>query len=189
MQSPGIVHVGLFGARTTRLQGGGRCTGQGIEQGRDGAPGVGVQWWIQTTSGLNGGHGVQPVLDKMHGWLPQKQDQVPPSTALGKAIAFALGQWPKLIRYLDHAQLTPDNNSCEQAIRPSVIGRRNWLFSGNPRGAAARALLYSLIETAKANRPEPFWYLRELFEKLPVAHTRADHLALLPTARPPLSPP
>ena len=49
---------------------------------------------------------VQPVLDKMYGWLRQKQDQVPPSTALGKAIAFALGQWPKLIRSLDHPQPT-----------------------------------------------------------------------------------
>ena len=131
----------------------------------------------------------QPVLDKMHGWLRQKQNQLPPSMALGKAIAFALGQWPKLIRYLDHAQLTPDNNSCEQAIRPFVIGRKNWLFSGSPRGAAASALLYSLIETAKANGCEPYSYLRELFEKLPLARTRADYLALLPTARPPPSPP
>ena len=54
-----------------------------------------------------------------------------PGSALGKAIAFALGQWPKLIRYLDHPQLTPDNNSCEQAIRPFVIGRKNWLV-GHP---------------------------------------------------------
>ena len=132
---------------------------------------------------------VEPLLDKMHGWLRKKQDQVPSSTALGKAIAFALGQWPKLIRYLDHPQLTPDNNTCEQAIRPFVIGRKNWLFSGSPRGAAASALLYSLIETAKANRREPYWYLRELFEKLPFARTRADYLALLPTPRPPPPPP
>ena len=131
----------------------------------------------------------QPVLDKMLGWLRQKQNQVPPSTAVGKAIAFALGQWPKLVRYLDHPQLTPDNNSCEQAIRPFVIGRKNWLFSGSPRGAAASALLYSLIETAKANGCEPYRYLRELFEQLPLARTRADYLALLPTARPPPSPP
>ena len=59
------------------------------------------------------------------------------------------------------------------------------MFSGSPRGAAASALLYSLIETAKANGREPYGYLRELFEKLPLAHTRADYLALLPTARPP----
>ena len=109
---------------------------------------------------------VEPVLDQMHGWL--RQNQVLPGSALGKAIAFALGQWRKLIRYLDHPQLTPDNNSCEQAIRPFVIGRKNWLFSGSPRGAAASALLYSLIETAKANGREPYWYLRELFEKLPL---------------------
>ena len=100
-----------------------------------------------------------------------------------------MGQWRKLIHYLDHPQLTPDNNSCEQAIRPFVIGRKNWLFSGSPRGAAASALLYSLIETAKANGCEPYWYLRELFEKLPLARTRADYLALLPTARPSPPPP
>ena len=81
----------------------------------------------------------QPVLDKMHGWLRQKQPQVPPGTALGKAIAFALGQWPKLIRYLDHAQLTPDNNSCEQAIRPFVIGRKNWPVLRQPARGRRRA--------------------------------------------------
>ena len=132
---------------------------------------------------------VEPVLDKMHGWLRQKQGQVLPGSALGKAIAFALGQWRKLIHYLDHPQLTPDNNYCEQAIRPFVIGRKNWLFSGSPRGAAASALLYSLIETAKANGREPYGYLRELFEKLPLARTHDDYLALLPTARPSPPPP
>ena len=128
---------------------------------------------------------VQPVLAKFHGWLQDKRAQVLPGSALGKAVAFALGEWPKLIRYLDHPHLRPDNNACEQAIRPFVVGRKNWLFSGSPRGAEASAILYSLIETAKANRREPYWYLRELFEKLPHARTRADYLSLLPTARPP----
>ena len=127
---------------------------------------------------------VEPVLEQLHRWLQQKHGQVLPGSALGKAVAFALGQWPKLIRYLEHAQLTPDNNACEQAIRPFVVGRKNWLFSGSPRGAAASATLYSLIETAKANGLEPYRYLRELFEKLPHAHTHADYLSLLPTARP-----
>ena len=128
---------------------------------------------------------VQPVLDKFHGWLQEKRDQVLPGSALGKAVAFALSEWPKLIRYLEHPHLRPDNNACEQAIRPFVVGRKNWLFSGSPRGAEASAILYSLIETARANRREPYWYLRELFEKLPHARTRADYLALLPTPRPP----
>ena len=128
---------------------------------------------------------VQPVLDKFHGWLQEKRDKVLPGSALGKAVAFALGEWPKLIGYLEHPQLTPDNNACEQAIRPFVVGRKNWLFSGSPRGAVASGTLYSLIETAKANGREPYWYLRELFEKLPHARTRTDHVSLLPTARPP----
>ena len=74
------------------------------------------------------------------------------STALGKAIAFALGQWPKLIRYLDHSQLTPDNNSCEQASRPFVIGRRNWLFSGSPRGATAQRTALQLDRDRQGER-------------------------------------
>ena len=127
---------------------------------------------------------VEPVLEQLHRWLLHKHDQVLPGSALGKAVAFALSQWPKLIRYLEHAQLTPDNNACEQAIRPFVVGRKNWLFSGSPRGAAASATLYSLIETAKANGREPYWYLRELFEQLPHARTQADYLSLLPTALP-----
>ena len=68
----------------------------------------------------------------------------------------------------------------ENAIRPFVIGRRNWLFSGSPRGAHASATLYSLIETAKACGIEPYRYLRHIFTKLPLAQTREDYLALTP---------
>ena len=67
--------------------------------------------------------------------------------------------------------MTPDNNSAENAIRPFVVGRKNWLFAGTPKGALASAGLYSLIETAKANGLEPYRYLRYLFEELPFAET------------------
>lgn len=70
-----------------------------------------------------------------------------------------------------------DNNIAENAIRPFVIGRKNWLFSGSPRGAHASTTLYSLIETAKANKLEPWDYL---FEKLPTAKSEQAMLALLP---------
>lgn len=76
--------------------------------------------------------------------------------------------------------MTPDNNSAENAIRPFVIGRKNWLFSGNPQGAKASADIYSLIETAKANKLEPYHYLRYLFEKLPFAESQEEYEALLP---------
>ena len=130
---------------------------------------------------------VEPVLEKLRGWLETKQRQVLPGSALGKAVRYTVEQWPKLIRYLEHPQLTPDTNACERAIRPFVLGRKNWLFSGSPRGAAASAAIYSLIETAKANGREPYWYLRDLFQKLPLARTAADYLALLPTPRSPPS--
>ena len=82
--------------------------------------------------------------------------------------------------YLDHAEMTPDNNKAENAIRPFVVGRKNWLFAGTPNGAQASAGLYSLIETAKANGLEPYRYLRYLFEKLPFSQSDEDYQALLP---------
>jgi hypothetical protein len=76
-------------------------------------------------------------------------------------------QWPKLIRFLDHPEIPLDTNRVENAIRPFVIGRRNWLFCDTQAGAAASAKLYSLIETAKANGVEPHAYLTYLFTRLP----------------------
>lgn len=121
-----------------------------------------------------------PVLDEFKQWLQRRSLQVPPSTHLGKALHYALGQWEKLVRYLDSPHLTPDTNAVENAIRPFVLGRKNWMFSGSPRGAHASATLYSLIQTAKANGIEPYRYLRYLFTKLPFARSREDYLALTP---------
>jgi len=73
-----------------------------------------------------------------------------------------------------------DNNMIENAIRPFVIGGKNWLFSVSPEGARASALFYSLIETAKANGLEPSKYLQNLFDKLPNAKTSEDVFYLLP---------
>jgi transposase len=71
-------------------------------------------------------------------------------------------------------------NPVEYAIRPFVVGRKNWLFSGSPWGAHASAGLYNLIETAKANGHEPFEYLCYLFDTLPTCTTEAEREALLP---------
>ena len=123
---------------------------------------------------------VEPVLEKLQKWLQNKADEVPPTVALGKAVGYTLGQWPKLLRYLDHPAMRPDTNAVERAIRPFVLGRKNWLFAGSPRGADTSAALFSLIETARANKAEPYWYLRELLDKLPAARTEDDYLRLLP---------
>lgn len=105
---------------------------------------------------------------------------MPLQTALGKAVTYTLGQWDKLIRYLESPYLTPDTNRVENKIRPFVVGRKNWLFSGSPRGANAMAGLYSLIETARANDIDPYRYLRIALGRLPFAETEDDYRALLP---------
>lgn len=68
----------------------------------------------------------------------------------------------------------------ENAIRPFVVGRKNWLFSYSIEGAHASAAIYSLIETAKANGHDPYWYLKYLFERLPEAMSSDDFEKLLP---------
>jgi transposase len=123
---------------------------------------------------------VLPVLQDFKQWLQTKALQVPPSVLLGKAVSYALKEWKKLLHYLGSPYLTPDTNMIENAIRPFVVGRKNWLFSGSPRGAHASATLYSLIETAKANRIEPYRYLRYVFIKLPLAKNKDDYRALTP---------
>ena len=121
-----------------------------------------------------------PILDKMKAWLDEKAAKVLPKSVLGEAIAYTLGLWPKLTTYLEDGDIPIDNNKIENAIRPFVIGRKNFLFSGSPRGADASATMYTLVETAKANDLEPWAYLNYLFEKLPAAKSEQALLALLP---------
>jgi transposase len=122
----------------------------------------------------------RPVLDKLRQWVDTKLPQVPPQTATGKALSYLHEQWPKLIRYLEDGRLEIDNNLTENAIRPFVVGRKNWLFSDTVQGVTASANLYSLIETAKANGLEPYAYLRKVFTDLPAASNVEDIEALLP---------
>ena len=106
--------------------------------------------------------------------------QVPPGSAAGKALNYLNNEWDKLVAYLDDGRLEIDNNLAENAIRPFVIGRKNWLFSASVAGVKTSANLYSLIETAKANGLEPYAYLRYIYNQLPSAQTVEDIEALLP---------
>ena len=123
---------------------------------------------------------VKPILDDIHARMLAAQPKVPPSTLLGRALNYGLKQWPLVCNYLLCPYLTPDNNIAENAIRPFVVGRKNWLFSGSPNGAAASALFYSLIETAKANGVNPQDWLLNTLEKLPSTSTDAGYEALMP---------
>ena len=120
------------------------------------------------------------MLTSFKAWLDAKQPITPPKGLLGKAISYALKHWEKLTVYVEDGLLRPDNNAAENAIRPFVVGRKNWLFAGHPNGAEAGATFYSLVETAKANGLEPYNYLRYIFEKLPLAQIDQDYENLLP---------
>ncbi len=122
----------------------------------------------------------RPVLGEFHERLRQWEPTVPPKSLLGKAIAYALGLWSRLERYVDHAYVTLDNNLVENTLRPYVLGRKNWLFSATPAGAHATALFYTLVETAKLNRVEPYSYFSYLFERLPYATSDGERQLLLP---------
>ena len=109
----------------------------------------------------------RPILDEMKTWLDQLQPLVPPKSLLGKAVTYALNQWSFVIRYLEDGLLAIDNNAAERAIKPVVVGRKNWLFAHSVKGANASAILYSLIETAKANSLESYAWLRHVLTEIP----------------------
>lgn len=122
----------------------------------------------------------RPIWIELRCWLDEKRGHAPPQMLVGKAMTYLDNQWPQLIRVLDDGRLEVDNNRCENALRPFVVGRKAWLFSDTPAGAAASARLYGLVETAKANDCEPYAYLRRVFTDLPKATTLAEIEALLP---------
>jgi transposase len=110
----------------------------------------------------------------------KREPEIPSSTLSGKAIEYTLKQWEKLTAYLESPYLTPDNNACENAIRPFVLGRKNWLFTQSPKGAESSCGIYTLIETSKQNSLIPAHYLTTLFDKAPYATSSEDWQKLLP---------
>ena len=120
------------------------------------------------------------VLDAIHALALEQSRGVVPKSLLGKGLTYLREQWPKLIRYIENGSWPISNNACENSIRPFCVGRRSWLFADTVNGANASANLYSLVETCRANRIDPYRYLTWLFQRLPLARTADDYDALLP---------
>ena len=121
-----------------------------------------------------------PVLAQIEALALQHLHGVLPGSLLGKALHYLTAQWPKLVRYVKDGRYPIDNNPCENAIRPFVVGRRNWLFADTVAGANASGNLYSLLQTCLANRIDGYRYLSTLLVELPKAKTADDFEALLP---------
>ena len=123
----------------------------------------------------------KPLLDEMYTWLKKQLIEVLPQSAIGKAIAYTLKLWPRLIIYIEDGRLNIDNNLTENSIRPVALGRKNYMFAGSHDAAQRAAMMYSFLATCKINDVEPFSWLKETLTKI------ADHPAnrlyeLLPDA-------
>ncbi len=107
-----------------------------------------------------------PILASIRQDLDRLSKSALPKSALGKAVAYTLALWAELTHYVDDGNLAIDNNSAERAMRGVAVGRKNWLFCGGESGGQRAAVIYSLIETCKRARVEPFEYLRDVLERI-----------------------
>lgn len=107
-----------------------------------------------------------PLLDALHAWLGETLRTVSAKSALAGAIQYGLVRWTALTRYRDDGRIEIDNNTAERAIRPVVLGRKNYLFAGSDAGGERAAAIYSLIGTCLLNGSEPYGYLREVLSRI-----------------------
>ena len=84
---------------------------------------------------------------------------------------YALKHWDGLVRYLEDGRLSIDNNHTEQEIKPFVIARKNFLFSGSQEGARALCVHFSLIRTAKSHGLDPYRYYVKVMKDIPYCQT------------------
>ena len=122
----------------------------------------------------------KPVLDAFKAWLDHHLTKTSEQAKIGKAIRYCLSNWTDLTNYLKDGRIEIDNNLLENAIRPFALGRKNWLFMGSPSGAKAGAIFYSLIETCKANKIEPYQFLCSMLNHIRECETEDDYRKLLP---------
>jgi transposase len=90
-----------------------------------------------------------------------------PKSSMGKAVSYALGQWESLEVYLKEPEIEIDNNLVENAIRPTALGKKNWLFFGDAEAGERSAIIYSIIESCRRHGIEPYTYLHDVLTRLP----------------------
>jgi len=107
------------------------------------------------------------VVARLHRALIRLQPRYLPQSPMGQAISYALNQWPLLERFLEHGEVEIDNNLVENAIRPTAIGKKNWLFFGSAEAGQRSAVIYTLIANCRLHGVEPYAYLKDVLERLP----------------------
>ena len=110
---------------------------------------------------------VRPLVEAYFAWVREQMGVVPAESETGKGLTYSLNQEKYLKRFLDNGNIPLDNSACERAIRPFTVGRSNWQVIDTIHGAKASAIIYSIVETAKANNLRPYDYLKHLLEEIP----------------------
>ena len=119
-----------------------------------------------------------PILNELEEWLRENMNH-PPESSIAKAVAYTLRRWKKLTAYVEHPFLEIDNNLVENAIRPTVLGRKNFMFSGSHESAQRAAMFYSFIGSCKMNGVNPQEWLLDILKRLPETKT-SELYKLLP---------
>jgi Transposase and inactivated derivatives len=120
-----------------------------------------------------------PILTGLKPLLQSVQEKVLPESPLGKATRYCLAEWEPLTRYLSDGRLEIDNNLTENAIRPSAVGKKNWLFIGHPEAGWRSAVIYSIVVSCQRRGIEPWQYLSDVLRRLP-AMQQSELPSLLP---------
>jgi transposase len=107
------------------------------------------------------------VIERLGRALKKLLPRYLPQSLMGQAIGYALNQWPMLEGFLEHGEAEIDNNLVENAIRPTAVGKKNWLFFGSEEAGQRSAVLYTLVANCRLHGVEPYTYLKDVLERLP----------------------
>jgi hypothetical protein len=111
-----------------------------------------------------------------------------PASEIAKACSYMLGQWDALLRLCDYGQVRLDNNLIENAVRPTKLGAKNWLFIGAPHAGKRSAVIYTILLSCQRCGIDPHGYIKDLLERLPYMSNQDDLTHLLPhNWKPPVS--
>ena len=111
----------------------------------------------------------RPILARMHRAMELIRKKTLPKGLLGQAFDYALKRWEALNRFVEDGALEIDNNLIKNAIRPSALGKKNWMFIGHPEAGERSAVIYTLLGSCRRHGINPFEYLNDLFTRLPAA--------------------
>lgn len=122
---------------------------------------------------------IERIRTRLESWVKRRRHL--PSSQMAKAVNYTLTLWADLNVYLEDGRIEIDNNLVENAIRPTAIGKKNWLFIGEAHAGERSAIIFTVIEACRSRGIDPFEYLRDVFTRMPTMAAK-DYPTLVPEA-------